>query len=305
MATQSSAHLPKDLLGTFSPRANHWVGDGFHVRNLFPSNALGERLSPFLMLDYAGPTRFEPTERARGVGLHPHRGFETVTIVYQGQVAHRDSAGNSGVIGPGDVQWMTAARGVVHEELHAPEFARRGGVLQMVQLWINLPAKHKLSTPKYQGILAADIPEVPLGSNGVRARVIAGRLHGEARGPVGPASTFTPVNVWDVRAGGGASATFRLPPTHTAAVVVLEGSARVNGSLLLGEARLALLDRGGESVSIETEADSLLLVLSGEPLGEPVVSQGPFVMNTPAEIRQAFADYQSGRMGHLPEAPRA
>jgi redox-sensitive bicupin YhaK (pirin superfamily) len=285
----------KKLVGTFSNGSTHMVGDGFHVRNLFPSNALGERISPFLLLDYAGPTTYGPREEPRGVGEHPHRGFETVTIVYQGSVAHRDSAGNSGVIGPGDVQWMTAASGVVHEEFHERQFTKQGGTLQMVQLWVNLPARQKMSPPKYQGIVAADIAEVALEGAAGKVRVIAG----EFRDARGPAKTFTPINVWDVRLAANAKLELDLPSGHNVAVVVLEGKATVNGSKSIEDAQMALLDPEGEHVSIAANSDSKLLLLSGEPLGEPVVSHGPFVMNTGEEIYQAIKDFQSGRMGRL------
>jgi len=288
----------KAVVDTFRPASTHMVGDGFHVRNLFPSNALGEGISPFLLLDYAGPTNYSPRDPERGprgVGEHPHRGFETVTVVYQGRVAHRDSAGNSGTIGPGDVQWMTAASGVVHEEFHDPEFTRAGGVLQMVQLWVNLPAKDKMSKPKYQGIVAADIPSVPLPNGSGVVRVIAG----EHAGKRGPASTFTPMNVWDVRLARGGQLAFDLPPGHNAAVVVLEGTASVNGSRALADAEMALLDRAGEHVEVRAAAESKLLFLSGVPLGEPVVQHGPFVMNSGEEIYQAIKDFQGGRMGRL------
>ncbi|HTF91067.1 MAG TPA: pirin family protein [Planctomycetota bacterium] len=285
----------KQVLGVFSTGSTHMVGDGFHVRNLFPSNDLGERISPFLLLDYAGPTQFGPRDTPRGVGEHPHRGFETVTIVYQGSVAHRDSAGNSGVIGPGDVQWMTAASGVVHEEFHEEKFTKQGGTMQMVQLWVNLPARDKMSAPKYQGITAKEIPEVALEGGAGKVRVIAGQFR-DARGP---AKTFTALNVWDVRLGASSSVEFDLPRGHNAAVVVLEGSASANGSDPIEDAQMALLDAEGEHVSISATADSKLLLLSGDPLGEPVVSHGPFVMNTGEEIYQAIKDYQSGRMGRL------
>jgi redox-sensitive bicupin YhaK (pirin superfamily) len=291
----------KPVLETLRPGSVHMVGDGFHVRNLFPSNELGERISPFFLLDYAGPTHYAPRNPPRGVGEHPHRGFETVTIVYQGRIAHRDSAGNSGVIGPGDVQWMTAASGIVHEELHEASFAKEGGTLQMIQLWVNLPAKHKMSPPRYQGIESSRIPEVPIqagdggaGDAGV-VRVIAGQFR-DARGP---AETFTPMNVWDVRIAAGERAEFDLPRGHNAAVLVLEGRARVNKSRELDDAEMVLLDAHGEHVSIHAATATKLLMLSGEPLGEPIVAQGPFVMNTGAEIYQAIKDYQSGRMGRL------
>jgi redox-sensitive bicupin YhaK (pirin superfamily) len=284
---------PKRVLATYRPGSTHWVGDGFHVRNLFPSNDVGERLSPFLLLDYAGPTEFAPTDEPRGVGEHPHRGFETVTLVYQGRVAHRDSAGNSGVIGPGDVQWMTAASGVVHEEKHEREAAARGGTVQMVQLWVNLPRKDKLGPPRYQDITSARIPVVQRA--GARVRVVAGELDG-ARGP---ARTSSPLELWDLALDAGAELALALPAGHTAAVVVLAGRARVNGSEPLGEAEMALLDRAGTGVTIAAEPATLALLLGGEPLGEPVVFHGPFVMSTREEIYAAVRDYQSGRMGHL------
>ncbi|TAH39789.1 MAG: pirin family protein [Planctomycetota bacterium] len=270
------------------------VGDGFHVRNLFPSNALGEAISPFLLLDYAGPSYYPPAEPPRGVGEHPHRGFETVTIVYQGSVAHRDSAGNAGVIGPGDVQWMTAASGVVHEELHERRFAQAGGTLQMVQLWVNLPARHKMSPPKYQEIVRARIPEVTLAAGAGTVRVIAGSFQGVR----GPAATFTPLNVWDLRLAGGGGAEFDVPDGHNSAAIVLEGRAAA-GSSELGDAEMALFDREGTRLRLDALQDTKLLLLTGEPLGEPVVAHGPFVMNTGEEIYRAIKDYQSGRMGRL------
>jgi len=284
----------KELLGIHGPGSNHWVGDGFSVRNLFPSNGVTQ-MNPFLMLDYAGPTRFEPSNRPRGVGEHPHRGFETVTIAYQGAVEHRDSAGNSGTIRPGDVQWMTAASGIVHEEMHEREFSRAGGIFEMVQLWVNLPKAHKMSAPCYQGILSGQIPIVDLGA-GAFARVIAGELSGAK----GPARTFTPVNVFDVRLSAGSKVELSLPEGHNAGVALLRGDIVVNGSKSVrGEAQLALLGPAGDSVSLEAKEQSILLVLSGEPINERVASYGPFVMNTQAELRQAVEDYRAGKMGHL------
>ena len=288
----------KKVLGTFGPGSTHMVGDGFHVRNLFPSNPLGERISPFLLLDYAGPTYYAPSDRTRGVGEHPHRGFETVTIIYQGGVEHRDSAGNSGRIGPGDVQWMTAASGVVHEEMHARELAARGGTLQMVQLWVNLPRESKMSPPRYQEIAAERIPAVELPDGAGRVRVIAGRL-GET---AGPAEIFTDLNVWDLRLAGGREARLHLPDGHNAAAVVLEGAAGAEDSPAVGDAHLILFDREGHGVTLRAKEDAVILLLSGEPLGEPVVSHGPFVMNTGEEIHRAIKDYQSGEMGHLSPA---
>lgn len=286
----------KRVLGLYRDGSRHVVGDGFHVRNLFPSNPIGEDLSPFLLLDYAGPTRYSPTDTPRGVGEHPHRGFETVTIVYQGELEHRDSAGHSGRLRPGDVQWMTAASGVVHEEKHERAFAARGGTMQMVQLWVNLPAKDKMSKPRYQELAAAQIPRVDLPGGAGSARVIAGEL----RGVRGPARTFTELNVWDLELDG--STDLEIPAGHTAAVVVLEGEVSVEGSRPIRDAHMAVLSREGSAVRIEAAEASKLLVLSGVPLGEPVVSSGPFVMNTGQEIYQAMKDYQTGAMGSL--APR-
>jgi quercetin 2,3-dioxygenase len=283
----------KKVLGTYSAGSNHWVGDGFPVRNLFPSN--GVDIDPFLMLDYAGPSRFEPAKKPRGVGEHPHRGFETVTIAYQGSVGHRDSAGNSGVIYPGDVQWMTAASGVVHEELHEAEFTKNGGIFEMVQLWVNLPKSQKMSKPRYQGITKAQIPVIELEGGG-HARVIAGELLGR----LGPAKTFTQVNLFDVILKAGERFELPLPERHNAAVVLRKGDVLINGTdNLSGEALIARLSEEGDAVTLEAKADTQLLILSGEPIAEPVASYGPFVMNTREELAQAIEDYRAGRMGHL------
>jgi redox-sensitive bicupin YhaK (pirin superfamily) len=253
------------------------------------------QIDPFLMLDYVSPTQFGPSKKPRGVGEHPHRGFETVTIAYQGSVDHRDSAGNAGTIHPGDVQWMTAASGVVHEELHERAFTESGGTFEMIQLWVNLPKAYKMSTPRYQGIAAAQIPTVYWGT-GASARVIAGDLDGVR----GPAKTFTPVNLFDIRLAAGSRAELNLPAGHHGGLVLLRGDVLVNSSApVAGEAQLVLLGRDGDSVLIEAKKDSVLLALSGEPIGEPVASRGPFVMNTEAELRQAMEDYRAGRMGHL------
>ncbi|MGH9352141.1 MAG: pirin family protein [Terriglobia bacterium] len=285
----------KKVLGIYGPGSSHWVGDGFHVRNLFPSNGVEREIDPFLMLDYAGPTDFKPSARPHGVGEHPHRWFETVTIAYQGAVEHRDSSGNAGTIRPGDVQWMTAASGVVHEEQHEREFARQGGTFEMIQLWVNLPKTHKMSKPRYQAIVKDQIPVVELGGGGY-ARVIAGELNGVK----GPAKTFTPVSVFDVRLKAGNHAGIDLPDGHNAGIVLLRGDVTVNASQALkGEARLALLSAAGERVSLDANQDSILLVLSGEPVNEPVASYGPFVMNTEEELVHAVEDYRGGRMGHL------
>ncbi len=284
--------LVKNIYGSGS---THWVGDGFPVRNMFPSNGLESEVSPFLMLDYAGPKYFEPTDKPRGVGEHPHRGFETVTIAYQGSVEHRDSGGNAGTIGPGDVQWMTAASGIVHEEKHEREFAKKGGTFEMIQLWVNLPKKYKMSAPKYQTLTTGQIPSVPVDGGG-SVRVIAG----EWNGANGPAETFTPVNLFDVRLAKGAKLELALPEGFNTALFLLKGNVRVNGTHdLEGEARIAVLDTKGEGASLEASEDTTLLVLSGEPIREPVASYGPFVMNTRQELMQAVEDYQAGRMGHL------
>jgi quercetin 2,3-dioxygenase len=285
----------KQVLGIFGSGSTHWVGDGFHVRNIFPSNGIENEVNPFLMLDYAGPGYFKPTDRPRGVDEHPHRGFETVTIAYQGAVEHRDSSGNSGTIGPGDVQWMTAASGVVHEEKHERQFAEQGGTFEMIQLWVNLPKAYKMSAPRYQTLLKEQIPLVQLGSAGY-ARIIAGELNGTR----GPARTFTPVNVFDVRLKAGGQTELNLPDGDNAALVLLKGDVVVNSTEeLSGEAKLAVLSAEGGRVSLDVKKDTILLALSGEPINEPVASYGPFVMNTEDEIRQAVTDYRAGKMGHL------
>jgi quercetin 2,3-dioxygenase len=273
----------------------HWVGDGFPVRTLFAYPNLGPVIDPFLLLDYAGPAEFPATTARRGVGEHPHRGFETVTIVYAGEVEHRDSSGGGGRIGPGDVQWMTAAAGLVHEEFHGREYARRGGPFEMVQLWVNLPARSKQHPPRYQSLGAEQIPVVELPDAGATLRVIAGELAGAK----GPAQTFTPIEVGDLRLTRGAATELALPNGHTTALVALRGSLRVNGSEPIREAEVALFDRAGELLRVEADEAATALVLAGEPIGEPIVGQGPFVMNRPEEIAQAIRDYQRGRMGHL------
>lgn len=281
----------KTIIGRYGNNRGHWVGDGFPVRSLFSYNGLGSHISPFLLLDYAGPHNFTPTTERRGVGKHPHRGFETVTIVYDGEVEHRDSAGNGGIIGPGDVQWMTAAGGIVHEEYHSPAFAKTGGPFRMVQLWVNLPAKNKMAPGGYQAIISSDIPEVSLPDGAGTARIIAGKF-GDTHGP---AKTFTPINMWDVRVKGDTDVTLPLPEGHTAMIVVLTGHVTVNGAQAAGEAEMMLLSREGEDVSIHANGDAMLLVLTGEPIDEPIFGHGPFVMNTETEIRQAVDDYNSGR----------
>ena len=285
----------KKVLSIYDAGSHHWVGDGFPVRNLFPSNGIEKEISPFLMLDYAGPSRFAPSDKQRGVGEHPHRGFETVTIAYQGAVGHRDSAGNSGVIYPGDVQWMTAASGVVHEELHEAAFTKAGGVFEMVQLWVNLPQAYKMAKPRYQGITKEQIPVIQLPDGG-RARVIAGELLGKQ----GPATTFTPVNLFDVVLQSGERFELPVPEGHNAAVVLRKGDVMLNDAdRLQGEVRIATLSPSGDRVTLEAKTETTLLVLTGEPIDEPVASYGPFVMNTRDELAQAVDDYRAGKMGHL------
>lgn len=273
--------------------SQHWVGDGFPVRSLFSYAQSGD-FDPFLLLDYAGPHVFAPNEAKRGVGEHPHRGFETVTILYAGELEHRDSSGSHGTIGPGDVQWMTAASGIVHEEFHSSKFAKKGGTLEMVQLWVNLPASAKKSPPKYQDLLADHIPSVELPDDTGTARVIAG----EFKGNKGPASTFTPINIWDLKLNAECEPELLLPSGHTSVLIVQSGEATVNGEETKA-VELALLEREGTSVQINAKRNASILVLTGEPIGEPVVGQGPFVMNTREEIREAIQDYQAGKMGHL------
>jgi redox-sensitive bicupin YhaK (pirin superfamily) len=287
----------KKILGVHAGPRPHWVGDGFPVRSLFSYNGLGRELSPFLMLDHAAPTPFGPAARPRGVGQHPHRGFETVTIVYQGELEHQDSTGAGGRIGPGDVQWMTAGGGIVHEEFHSHEFTRRGGIIEMVQLWVNLPAKHKMTPPRYQTLLDAHIPSIALPEGEGSVRIIAGEF-AHARGP---AVTFTPMNVWDVRIAAGREALFNAPEGHTLALVVLHGRVLVNGATA-DAGQLVHLERAGSAVNIEAQSEATLVWLSGEPIPEPIVGHGPFVMNTEAEIHQAIQDFNSGRFGRIPAA---
>ncbi|MFJ4385990.1 pirin family protein [Pseudomonas sp. NPDC089408] len=285
----------KNILGIHRSYHAHWVGDGFPVRSLFTYDNLASRISPFLLLDYAGPHDFTPTTARRGVGQHPHRGFETVTIVYQGELEHRDSTGAGGLIGPGDVQWMTAANGIIHEEFHAPGFARSGGTLEMVQLWVNLPARDKRAAAGYQTLLADDIPVVALGADAGSLRVIAGDYLGHQ----GPARTFTAMDVWDLRLNAGASLQLPVAAGRNAALVVLRGNVRVNGEREAGPASLVLLDRAGEDVSVEALDGASVLLLSGEPIDEPIVGYGPFVMNSQAEIAESFDDFHAGRFGQM------
>jgi quercetin 2,3-dioxygenase len=292
----------KKTLGLYTAPGPHWVGNGFPVRSLFTYDDLGKQLSPFLLLDYAGPSKFAPAAQPRGVGQHPHRGFETVTIVYDGEVQHRDSSGAGGIIGPGDVQWMTAGAGILHEEFHSHDFTRNGGTLEMVQLWVNLPARDKMTEPVYQAILDRDIPSVNLADGAGRVRIIAGCFQDEA----GPAHTFSPLDVWDVRLNAGKRAAFDVAHGRTIAVVVLHGAVRLDDGKVVRDAQMAVLDPAGQDFSLEADSDSTLLVLSGEPLGEPIAGYGPFVMNTRKQIDEAIDDFNNGRFGHPPrQDPRS
>src|SRR5690606_28105465 len=295
MCSRQAENDMKQVLGIYSAPRPHWVGDGFPVRSMFSYDSHGRHLSPFLLLDHAGPAQFAPAVKPRGVGQHPHRGFETVTIVYQGEVDHRDSTGAGGHIGPGDVQWMTAAGGILHEEFHSEAFTRQGGALEMVQLWVNLPARDKMSQPGYQTLMNRDIPVVGLPGNAGQVRVIAGEFNGRR----GPARTHTPMDVWDVRLRQQGTATFDLPEGRTLALAVLHGTVQINGGEIVREGQLVHLTREGARVQIEANSDVTLLLLSGEPIDEPIVGYGPFVMNSQAEIRQAIDDFNHGRFGQM------
>jgi hypothetical protein len=283
---------PKHLIRVHRSDAIHWVGDGFPVRSIFGYTDLGRYLSPFLLLDYAAPHEFPPDGKRRGVGAHPHRGFETVTVVYQGELEHRDSSGAGGTIGPGDVQWMTAASGIVHEEFHSGDFSRAGGTLEMVQLWVNLRAVDKRRPPAYQTIRNADIPVVRAGQS--QLRLIAG----EFAGAQGPARTFSPMKVWDASVPAGERLALDLPAGDTTAFLVLRGEVAAAGQSA-GPAAFLIYDRAGETIDIKAQSAARLLLLSGQPIDEPVVGHGPFVMNSEEEIRHAFDDYRAGRMGSL------
>ncbi len=285
----------KKLLRIHQSSGMHWVGNGFPVRSVIEYNGLGRELSPFLLLDYAAPYQFPPGNERRGVTGHPHKGFETVTVAYQGELEHRDSSGGGGKIGAGDVQWMTAGNGIVHEEFHSQDFTRKGGTLQMVQLWVNLRAKDKSAKPGYQTLLNAQIPKVLLAQDAGTVRVSAGEYGGRK----GTAKTFTPINLWDVNLRAGKSAELPLPDGHTTTFLVLSGEVVVNGERDAREGDLAIFARTGDSIAVKAKMDAKLLVIDGEPIDEAIVAYGPFVMNTQEEIQQAVRDYQSGRMGHI------
>lgn len=285
----------KNVERIVAPPPRHWVGDGFNVHGFFPHGPLtGARMSPFFLLDYNALTNFPPREQPFGVGPHPHRGFETVTIAYKGKVAHHDSRGGGGVIGEGDVQWMTAGSGLLHKEYHEQEYNRQGGPFQMVQLWVNLPAKDKMTEPKYQAITNAEMGRVKLPGGG-EVEIIAG----EFAGVKGPATTFSPVHLYNLKLKKGETLELDYPAGYTTAILAVEGSATFNGAETLPTDHLALFERNGEHITVNAIDDSVLLVMSGEPLNEPIAQYGPFLMNTQEEIAQAIHDYQSGKFGYL------
>ena len=284
----------KKLIGLQGNDRGHWVGDGFPVRTLFFYQELGKQMSPFLMLDYAGPAEFHSTTERKGVGSHPHRGFETVTIVYEGEVAHKDSTGQGGVIGPGDVQWMTAGSGILHEEFHSEGFAKNGGTLEMVQLWVNLPANLKMTKPGYQAILDKQIPVMDLQNGAGKARIIAGKLNGQQ----GPAHTFTPLNVIDLQLNQG-SMSIPAPEGWNASLVVLKGAVEAGDGVVAKDAQMLMFANQGQDIQLNVLEDSIALLLSGEPIDEPIVGYGPFVMNTKEEIAKAMQDFNSGSFGRI------
>ena len=284
----------KKVIGIQGNDQGHWVGDGFPVRTLFFYQDLGKQMSPFLMLDYAGPAKFPSTAERKGVGSHPHRGFETVTIVYEGEVAHKDSTGQGGIIGPGDVQWMTAGSGILHEEFHSEGFAKNGGTLNMVQLWVNLPAKLKMTKPGYQAILDKQIPTIDLKDGSGQARIIAGELDGHQ----GPARTFTPMHVIDLKLRKG-STSLPVPKGWNASLVVLKGAIKAGEGLVAKDAQMLMFSNQGQDIQVNVLEDSIALLLSGEPIDEPIVGYGPFVMNTKEEIAQAMQDFNSGSFGRI------
>lgn len=278
-----------------APPPKHWVGDGFNVHGFFPHGPLtGERMSPFFLLDYGSLKDFPPREEPFGVGPHPHRGFETVTIAYKGKVEHHDSRGNGGIIGEGDVQWMTAGSGLLHKEYHEKESNRAGGPFQMVQLWVNLRAKDKMTEPKYQALTNTEMGRIPLPKGG-EVEIISGEFDGVK----GPASTFSPVHLYNLKMKNGETVELDYPAGYTTAILAVEGSAKINGTDELATNHLALFERDGEKFTVEATNDSILLVMSGEPLNEPIAQYGPFLMNTRAEIAEAIDDYNTGKFGYL------
>jgi hypothetical protein len=279
------------------PREPHFVGDGFRVHNFIPSayRLDMQRMDPFIMLDYNSRFYFPPSDKPLGVGVHPHRGFETVTIAYKGRVAHHDSAGGGGIIGEGDVQWMTAASGVLHKEYHEETFSKEGGEFQMVQLWVNLPAKDKMSRPKYQAISNQEMGIVELENNGGIIEIIAG----EYRNVKGPASTFTPIYMLNAKLTEQGEAEFNFPANSNTALLVVEGEIEVNESATIPLDHFALFENEGEKFTVKGLKKSTVLILSGQPINEPIAAHGPFVMNTRQELVEAFQDFQNGKFGYL------
>jgi redox-sensitive bicupin YhaK (pirin superfamily) len=286
--------MMKKLIGMRGNDQGHWVGDGFPVRTLFFYQDLGKQMSPFLMLDYAGPAEFPQTAERKGVGSHPHRGFETVTIVYEGEVAHKDSTGQGGIIGPGDVQWMTAGSGILHEEFHSEEFAKSGGTLNMVQLWVNLPSRLKMTKPGYQAILDKQIPAIHLMNGAGESRIIAGDFNGHQ----GPAKTFTPLHVIDLKLKKGL-VSIPVPEGWNTSLIVLKGKVEAGEGVVAKDAQMLMFSMEGQDIEMNVLEDSIALLLSGEPIDEPIVGYGPFVMNTKEEIAQAMKDFNSGSFGRI------
>jgi redox-sensitive bicupin YhaK (pirin superfamily) len=286
----------KKIKTILNPPPPHMVGDGFRVHNFFPSNDIigMQGMSPFFLMDYNSKVMIPPSEKPKGVGVHPHRGFETVSIAYQGKVAHHDSAGNSGVIEEGDVQWMTAGAGVLHKEYHEKEFSRKGGAFQMVQLWVNLPAEHKMTPAKYQAIVNRDMGKYPIDGGGV-IDIIAG----EYKGVKGPAFTFSPISLFSAIVPEGISAGLTFPVTDNTGLLIIEGEVMINGADKAKENCFAYFSHEGEDIAIQAVKDSIVLILSGKPLNEPIAAYGPFVMSTQREIQEAFDDYYSGKFGYL------
>lgn len=277
------------------PGTPHFVGDGFRVHNFIPGTSTMQRMDPFIMLDYNSKYIFPATDKPKGVGVHPHRGFETVTIAYKGCIEHDDSSGGGGIIGEGDVQWMTAASGILHKEFHETKWSKKGGEFQMVQLWVNLPAKDKMSTPKYQAITNKSIKKVALANNAGEVEVIAG----EYNGVKGTAATFSPINMYNVKLQKGAKTVLTFPKNHTTALLMVEGEANINENINAPQDHFVMFGNDGESFSIVALSDTIILVLSGEPINEPIVAHGPFVMNTQDQIIEAFQDFNTGKFGFL------
>lgn len=277
------------------PGTPHFVGDGFRVHNFIPGTSTMKRMDPFIMLDYNSKFNFPATDQPKGVGVHPHRGFETVTIAYKGRVEHNDSAGGGGIIGEGDVQWMTAASGVLHKEFHETEWSKTGGEFQMVQLWVNLPAKDKMTAPKYQAIANSEITKVSLADDAGELEVIAGAFNGEK----GPASTFTPIQMFNVKLKKGRKTQLTFPEHYTTALLMVEGDAIVNENSEVREDHFVLFSSEGDTFTVEALTDAVILVLSGEPINEPIAAHGPFVMNTQEELIEAFQDFNTGKFGYL------